>query len=368
MAKKKRMPRGRRRVAAARRTLAPGSAPGTLAIDPEAPPPKIRVFAFGPQGHEERAVDRVEDVDAYLEEWPVTWINVDGLGSAEVLKSLAARFSIHRLALEDVVNTDQRAKVEEYDENLFVVFRMLVPGERSDDLRTEQISFLLGPGYVLSFQERRGDYFEAVRERIRAGNKRITTSGPDYLLYALLDALIDAYFPIVEGSGQRIDALEEGIQRGQSKGAAEEIQRIKRELLVMRRAAWPQRDALRVLQQELGLVQQRTAVYFRDCSDHAAQIIDLVESYRESCSDLMNLHVSNISNRMNEVMKVLTIIATIFIPLGFIAGIYGMNFNPERSAWNMPELDWVWGYPFALGLMVIVASGLLVYFRKKGWF
>jgi magnesium transporter len=363
--KKQRKPR-RRRLAAARRQLAPGSAPGTLLIDPEAPPSVVRVFAFGPDGHEERPLEEVEAVDDYLDKWPVTWINVDGLGDATVLTELARRFSIHRLALEDIVNTDQRAKVEEYDDNLFVVFRMLVPTE--GELRTEQISFLLGPNYVLSFQERRGDYFEAVRGRIRSGARRITGSGSDYLLYALLDALIDAYFPIVEGFGQRIDELESDIQAGESKNMAEELQRIKRALLVMRRAAWPQRDALRVLmQQETGMLKERTSIYLRDCSDHAAQIIDLVEMYRESCSDLMNLHLSNMSNRMNEVMKVLTIIATIFIPLGFIAGVYGMNFNPERSAWNMPELNWAFGYPLALGLMAVVAVGLLFYFRRKDW-
>ncbi len=355
----------RRHLAWGRRTAKPGIAPGTLTVDPEAPKPVVRVMAFDETKLEERELGDPSELEAIVGKWPVTWVNVDGLGDADVLERIGAIFGMHRLALEDVVNVDQRPKVEEYAENLFIIGRMI---HAEDELKTEQVSFYLGSNFLVTFQERRGDDFDAVRERIRTARKRIRSSGPDYLAYALLDALIDGYFPVIEHFGEKLEALEVDVYAQPTRQTLARIQDAKRSLLMIRRAVWPHRDALRtMLNEELEPISSGTVVYLRDCLDHAMQIVELLEVHRETASDLVGLYMSEISNRMNEIMKVLTIIATIFIPLGFIAGVYGMNFDPEASPWNMPELSWPFGYPLVLGMMAIVAAGLLVFFRRKGW-
>jgi len=358
--------RGRkRRVAWARRQSKPGASPGTLLVDPEAPKPVVRVIAYDETRCEEHDVTDPDELGRLVGRNGVIWVNVDGLGDAQTLERIAATFGMHHLALEDVVNVDQRAKVEEYGDNLFVVARMI---HGNEEVASEQLSLYLGPGFVLTFQERTGDCFEAIRDRIRGGRKRIRSSGPDYLAYALLDALVDAYFPVVEHFGDELETLEEAVHTDPTAATLDRVQRVKRSLLSVRRAIWPHREAFRrLLNEELAPISRETLVYLRDCLDHTMQIIELVESYRETASDLMNLYMSEISNRMNEIMKVLTIIATIFIPLGFIAGVYGMNFDPDASRFNMPELGWRFGYPFALGLMGLVTAGLLLFFRRKGW-
>jgi magnesium transporter len=342
----------------------PGVAPGTLHVDPAAPKPRIRVMAFGPQGYEEHDAVRIEDAPAFVGRRAVTWINVDGLGDAAVVEALGDAFGIHRLALEDVVHTDQRPKVEEFDDHLLVIARM--PFDREGD--TEQVSMFVGSNYVLTFQETSGDCFDPIRARIRAARTRITASGPDYLAYALIDALVDSYFGVVEPIGERIDRLEEAVLERPDGATVQEIQELKGLLNGLRRAAVPNRDVTRaLLREDTGFVSPRTRTYLRDANDHAVQIVEAVETYRDACSDLMGVYLSSLSNKMNEIMKVLTIIATIFIPLSFVAGVYGMNFNPERSPWNMPELNWPLGYPFALGLMLVIVVGFVVYFRRKGW-
>ena len=342
-----------------------GAPPGTIHVDPEAPAPVIRVFAYGPEEYVEQEIQDPDALGDILGRWPVVWVNVDGLGDAEILTKLAETFSLHRLVIEDVVNVHQRPKVEQYGDDLFIVSRMAAIRER---LEVEQISVFLGQRGVLTFQEHPGDCLDPVRDRIRKATGRIRTQGPDYLVYAILDAVIDNYFPILEEFGERLEALEEHVLRNPGPEVISRIYAAKRDLLTMRRAVWPQRESVNWLSREpCALIQENTRLYFRDSCDHIAQIMDMVETFRELAMGLVEGYQSSMSNRMNEVMKVLTIIATIFIPLSFIAGLYGMNFNPEKSPLNMPELAWYWGYPFALGLMAVIAVGLLVYFWRRGW-
>jgi magnesium transporter len=359
-------PRKSRRRRRRSRRAPPGASPGLLFVDPEAPRPTMAVLSYGPGELEECPSAQPADLAALLGRRAVTWVDVDGLGDAGLVRDLGECFGLHRLALADVVHTHQRAKVERYEQHLFIVLRMLKPGERLD---TEQLSIFLGRDFVLTFQEGiPGDCLEPVRERIRRGVGRIRGAGPDYLTYALLDAVIDGYFPLLEAHGERLEALEDEVIHRPDGDCIARIHDIKRDLLTLRRAVWPLRDALGVLLRETpDVIAPETRPYLRDCYDHCVQIIDLVETYRELGSGLMDVYLSSLSNRMNEVMKVLTIIATIFIPLSFIAGVYGMNFSPQASPLNMPELDWYWGYPFALALMGVVALGLLCYFWRKGW-
>lgn len=343
----------------------PGLTPGTLIVDPDAPHPRIRLIAYGPDRFEEQEIRDVESVAAAVGQWPVAWVNVDGLGNAEVIHNLGAAFGLHHLALEDVVNVPQRSKVEQYGDVVYIVARMASLGE---EVETEQLSLFLGKDFVLTFEERPGDCLDPVRQRIREGLGLLRSHGPDYLAYAILDAIIDAYFPILEQYSERLEDLEEAIIAQPSRQLVSRVHDVKRDLLTLRRAIWPLREAINSLVRDpMPLITQETRIHLRDCYDHVVQIIELVETNRELGSDLTDLYLSMTSNRMNEVMQVLTMFASIFIPLSFIAGVYGMNFNAERSPLNMPELNWFWGYPFALGLMAAVAGSLLVFFWRKGW-
>jgi len=347
-----------------RRTL-PGAVPGTLEVDPAAPFPRIHVTGYSPEGIVEKEVTDTAELTVFLETWPVTWVNVDGLGDSRILLELAEIFHIHKLALEDVVHVHQRSKVEEYEKNLYIVSRMAsVPDGM---LETEQLSLFLGDGYIVTFQERQGDCLEPVRDRIRKGKGKIRGAGADYLAYAILDAVVDAWFPVLEDYGENLQKLEDSILEKPDKPTVSAIHRIKRDLLEMRRTVWPTRETINSLMRESDFVRSDTHLYLRDCYDHVIQIIDMLESYRDMASGLMEFYLSALSNRMNEIMKVLTIIATIFIPLTFIAGIYGMNFNPDASPWNMPELNWEYGYPFFWVLMVLIGGAMALFFRRRGW-
>jgi magnesium transporter len=264
-----------------------------------------------------------------------------------------------------VVNVHQRPKVEEYEDHLFIVSRMV---SVNDPPHTEQIAMFLGAGYLLTFQEATGDCFDGVRDRIRRHRGLIRESGADYLAYTLLDAVIDGYFPVLEEYGEDLEILEDTVLAAPLREHVGQIHEMKRNFLTLRRAIWPQREMISALSRNASKqVSDQTRVYLRDCYDHTIQLIDILETYREVASGLVDVYLSSVSARMNEIMKVLTIIATIFIPLGFIASVYGMNFKPEVSPWNMPELSWTFGYPMALGLMTAVAVGLLYFFRRRGW-
>jgi len=357
-------PRSKRRKLRFSRRKPAGAPPETIHVDPAAAPPQMSLLAYDAERFESRRLKRPDEALEFLGRWPVTWVNVEGLGDAAVIKQLGEVFKLHGLALEDVVSLHQRAKVEQYAGHLYIVARMPRSGERID---TEQVSLFLGRDFVLTFLEDPGDCFDAVRERLRQHRGRLRESGADYLAYSLLDAVTDAYFPVLESYGERLDRLEEHVlDRRRNIFAA--IHEIKTDLLVLRRAIWPHREAFNALVRDpCALVSAETRVYFRDCYDHTVQMIDLVEMYRELGSDLRDLYLTSTSNRMNEIMKVLTVITTVFMPLSFIAGVYGMNFDPKASRWNMPELQWKYGYPFALSLMAVATVGMLLAFRRRGW-
>lgn len=348
-----------------RRRTPPGSPPGTLVPDPRALRPKIRVICYDAAALEERQVSDLKEIGPLIARWPVTWVNVDGLGGLDVIRGLGEVFGLHGLALEDVVNVHQRPKVETYADHIFIVTRMATGDGRID---TEQVAMFLGENYLLTFQERPGDCFDPVRARLKTQAGRIRQAKADYLAYALLDAVVDGYFPVLERYGELVESLEDGVIARPDSDLVSQIHDLKRDLLTLRRAIWPQREMINsLIRDESPFVAEPTRIYLRDCYDHAIQLLDMVETYREIASSLVDIYLSSVSARMNEVVKVLTVIATIFIPLTFITGVYGMNFDPTRSPWNMPELGWYWGYPFALGLMAAVAIGLLIYFRRRGW-
>ena len=344
----------------------PGALPGTLVVDPDSAMPAITVFGYGPTGYVEKHVDGPQDIPQYIEAWPLVWINVDGLGDRDVLQQLGTMFELHRLALEDVVSVHQRPKVDQYDDQLFFVARMVF---RNEDVVTEQFSMFLSENCLLTFQEREtGDCFEPVRDRIRKGYGRVRNNGSDFLAYCLIDALVDAYFPIIESYGDHLEELEDQVLESASGVMVGEIHQARRDLLVLRRAIWPMREAINaVLRDRDSNFTQETRVYLRDCYDHTIQILDLVEAYRELVSDLMDVYLSSLSTKLNEVMRVLTVIATIFIPLTFVTSLYGMNFNTTSSPWNMPELNWFFGYPMVLLIMVAIAIGQLYFFWRRGW-
>jgi len=338
----------------------PGSAPGIIVADPDAPHPVIRVIAYGPTEIVERRLADIGEVAEFIGQYHVTWVNIDGLGDVETLRRAGEIFGLHRLALEDVSTTHQRPKVEEYDEHTFVVLRMPQPGgERFD---TDQISIFLGSNYVLTFQEREGDCWDAVRTRLRTARGRLRHTGADYLAYGLIDSVIDAYFPILEETGEEVERLEDELTEHTDVTLVGRIHEVKRDLLGLRRVIWPLREMINTLIRDRSpRITEATQLYLRDCYDHSITLLDIVETYRDIAAGLHDLYLSAMSNRLNEVIKVLTIISTIFIPLSFIASVYGMNFD------HMPELHWRVGYFLALGLMAAVAGVLLTYFWRKGW-
>jgi magnesium transporter len=347
----------RRRVA----RVHPGAPPGTLVAVEAAPPTRITVLSWTRAA---ATFEEVADADAALARvapGALTWINVDGLGDVGTLAKLGERFGLHPLALEDVLNVPQRAKVERYDQHMFVVMRTMRLTEGA--VQEEQVSLFFGDHWLITVQERSdGDCFGPVRDAIRAGRGRVREAAADYVAYLLLDAVVDAYFPIIENVGERMQAQEAAAIENPNELVLRDMQRMRHELLALRRAVWPMREELGILvRDETALVSAETRVFLRDVYDHAVQALEIVESLRETAVSVMEVYLSVQNRRLNEVMKVLTVIATIFIPLTFIASIYGMNFR------HMPELEWRYGYAWALGLMALVATALVVYFRRRGW-
>lgn len=343
-----------------------GSQPGTLIADPGAPAPVIRMITYDIAGIEDMSISDTGMLrEKMTRKRSVTWIDVAGLGNAGILQEIGQIFGVHRLALEDVINVHQRPKIEDYPDHTFIVMQM---SEVTEEFIPEQFSIFLGKDFVLSFQEKPGDCFEMIRTRLNQEASRIRTEGPDYLAYALIDAVTDSYFPILERYGEAIELLEDKILGVTDINAIHELHGIRRKLMLIRRAIWPLRDVLNILTRERSaFISEPTRVYFRDCADHCFQLIDIVDTARELAGNITDLYHSGASVRMNEIMTVLTIIATIFIPLGFIASLYGMNFDRGASTLNMPELGWRYGYLFSLSLMAATAAGLLGFFWRKGW-
>lgn len=362
----------------------PGSAPGTVTIDPSAPKPQIEVISSGPDADpatiKRQPIARIADLPELPAGHTVRWVYVSGLGDADVLHEIGERFHLHPLTLEDIANTSQRPKSEVYENYLFIVTRMPAGVAVTDDktsakppisadqqLLTEQLSICLGNDFVLTFQEEASNIFEPVRHRLMNGSSQIRKHGADYLAYALVDATIDAYFPLLEVYGEGVDDLETDVIEKPAINQIARIHDLKRNLLTARRAVWPQREMLNaIIRDETPFITAETKLFLRDCYDHTIQLMDMIETYREIASGLVDIQLSSQSNRMNEIMKVLTIIATIFIPLSFLASVYGMNFN-QASPWNLPELKWRYGYPALWAVMIAIAAGLLLWFRRKGW-
>lgn len=355
--------RRRRKKLSLRQPDVSRTAPGTITGAGSAHKGTLEVIAYGPQAFVEATISAVEELEKYRDHYPVTWVNLDGTADTKTVEAIGRMFKLHELAIEDIVNLHQRAKVDEYNDRLFVVMRMAEYVEHH--LKQEQLCIVLGDNFVLTFQEAPGgDCLNGVRERLRKEHGQIRSAGPDYLMYSIIDAAIDGYFPILENIGDMLEELEDSILERYDRWIPARIMELKREVLAVRRAVWPVREALNVMiRDELPHLSPNTKVYLRDCYDHVVRIIDLVETQRELCSDLMDLFLSSVSNRMNEVMKVLTVITLLFMPPTLVAGIYGMNFNTQVSQWNMPELNWAFGYPWALCLMLV--SALLVYSIAK---
>ncbi len=341
-----------------------GHAPGTLIHIGEKKIEKVRIrlIDYNEQELQEKELKTIEECFPCKEEPTVSWINVDGLHDIEAIEKVGRHFNIHPLVLEDIVNTGQRPKAEDFDDYVYIVLKMLYYDKKEHEVRSEQFSLILGSNYLISFQERVGDVFELVRERIRKGKGRIRKAGADYLAYALMDAIVDQYFHIMEVFGEKTEALEEELVEDPTTGTLQTIHTLKREMTYFRKQVWPLREVLGgLVRGEFSLVSETTAVYLRDVYDHTIQVIDTLESLRDVLGGMLDLYLSTISNRMNEVMKVLTIIATIFIPITFVAGIYGMNFK------YIPELEWHWGYFMFWGIIIVIAAVMMVYFRRKAW-
>jgi len=347
----------------------PGTMPGTLRIAHDASAPQISLIDYDANNWLRADYITPEECREHLDTESVSWVDIGGTGDTEIFQKLGDVFTLHPLILEDIVNIPQRPKLEEYEDQLLIITQMatLKPNRRGFWL--EQVSFILSKHYLLSVQEEdEVDCFDSIRDRLKQDKGSLRKCGADFLAYALWDAVIDGFFPVLEMIGDRIEDLEDEVVISPTPKTLAAIHQVRRELLALRRAIWPQRDALSVLiRDNSNLIQPETLQYFRDCYDHTVMLIDMIETYRELASGLMDVYLSSVSNKMNEVMQLLTVISTIFIPLTFIAGIYGMNFNTETSQWNMPELDWEYGYIFCLGVMGGIAIILLFFFWRKGW-
>ena len=353
-----------------KRSIKAGLPPGTLLHVGErrAESTQLAQIAYD-AAHVEEYVPQAREIHLPpVDQAGVIWINVDGLHEVEVLGAIGERFGLHPLVVEDILHTAQRPKVEDHGAYLFVVLKSLYhaaptgAGASGGDPEIEQISLVLGPNYVLSFQERAGDEFELIRERIRTDEGRVCKAGADYLAYALIDLIVDQYFVVLERFGDQIESLEEELLTDPAPDTAHAIHHLKQEMALLRKSTWPLREVVSGLEHsESPLIRDSTHPYLRDVYDHVIQVIDAEETFRDILSGMLDIYLSSVSNRMNEVMKVLTVISTLFIPMSFIAGVYGMNFR------HMPELEWRWGYPLAWIVMAAIAALMVAYFHKKRW-
>jgi magnesium transporter len=347
-----------------KRSRKAGLPPGTLVHigERKVEKAKISLIDYDETQFQERQVKTIEECFPFKDTPTVTWINIDGIHEVDIIEKLGTHFGLHPLLLEDILNTEQRPKMEDYGDYIFVVLKMLYRGEGRNEIEAEQVSLILGSNFVISFQEREGDVFDPVRDRIRKNKGRIRKAGADYLTYALLDAIIDNYFIILESIGENIEDTEQRLAANPTPETLQLIHALKKEMIFLRKSIWPLREVVSGLERcESSLIDESTGAYLRDVYDHTIQVIDTVESFRDMVSGMLDIYLSSISNKMNEVMKVLTIFASIFIPLTFIAGVYGMNFA------FMPELTWRWSYPAILIVMALAGISMLVYFRRKRW-
>jgi magnesium transporter len=341
-----------------------GLPPGTLVHigEKKMDKPRITIIDYDESQFQEIEASTIEECFPVKDKPTVTWINIDGIHQVEILEKIGDCFGLHPLVLEDILNTGQRPKVEDFGDYIFIALKMFHSEDKNNEIAEEQLSLILGPKFVISFQEVVGDVFDPIRERIRSARGRIRKMGADYLAHALLDSVVDNYFVVLEKLGEKIEFLEEELVTNPTTDTLQIIHDLKREMIFLRKSVWPLREVVSILERgESALIQESTAIYLRDVYDHTIQVIDTVETFRDIISGMLDIYLSSVSNRMNEVMKVLTIIATIFIPLTLIAGIYGMNFQ------YMPELGWRWGYPMVWLVMLAIVALMAVYFRRKRW-
>lgn len=353
-----------------KRSTKTGLPPGTLVHIGERKTEKTRITIvdYDESQFEEKEAKTIEECFPFKDKPTTTWINIEGVHEVDIIEKIGKHFDLHPLLLEDIVNTEQRPKMEDYGEYIFIVLKMLsyptdpADDEKTNEIKAEQVSVIFGSNFVISFQEGiKGDVFDPVRERIRNGKGRIRKMGADYLAYSLMDAIVDNYFTILEKLEEKIEETE-SLATNPTPETLQAIHHLKREMIFLRRSVWPLREVIGCLERgESPLIHEPTRIYLRDVYDHTIQIIDSIETFREMLSGMLEVYLSSISNRMNQIMKVLTIIATIFIPLTFVVGIYGMNFK------YMPELEWRWGYFIVMALMAIIGVFMLIYFRKKRW-
>ncbi|HEY6001044.1 MAG TPA: magnesium/cobalt transporter CorA [bacterium] len=353
------MRRRRRRPLAAKS----GLPPGTVVTPSPAAHQQVTItrVIYDAAGYEEREIHAVEETFPAPDERRTVWINVDGVHEATVLERYGARFGLHPLLLEDIAHTGQRPKLESYGDHLFMDLNVFHLAE-GDEIHAEQISLVLGNGWLLSFNEQPQPWARPLRERLRTDKGHCRAHGADYVAYSILDAVVDDYYVVLEKVGDRIEDLEEELMAAPTTATLHAVYALKREVIGLRKSIWPLRELIGGLQRERDLVREGTQVYLRDLYDHAVQVLDTVETYRDILAGMLDIYLSSVSNRMNEVMKVLTVIATIFIPLTFVAGIYGMNFE------HMPELSWRYGYAFFWAIILAIGAGMLAYFRRKKWF
>jgi len=322
----------------------------------------LTVIKYDSADFQEKTVTDVEEACSFRNKSSVMWLNIDGVHQPEIIEQVGQSFGLHPLVAEDIASTGQRPKLEDFDDYIFIVLRMLRFDSAEDEAKTEQMSIILGRDFVISFQEREGDVFDNIRERLKSNKGRIRKLGTDYLAYSLIDSIVDNYFVVLEKLGETIEDIEDRLVTNPTSETLKTIHDLKREIIFLRKSVWPLREVVNRLERsESPLINKSTFVYLRDVYDHTIQIMDAVETFRDMLSGMLDIYLSSVSNRMNEVMKVLTVIATIFIPLTFVAGIYGMNFK------YMPELEQTWSYPMVLILMLVVALLMVVYFRRRKW-
>lgn len=345
------------------RGSAPGQSAGILSQHPQANQSQVHLTAYSKEQFNYFPDFNLEHIDAYRNDGKLLWLEVSGLANAQLIRSIGEKFKLHSLALEDVVHVHQRPKVEYYENYIYIVTRIVSTQQQE----SEQVSIFLGQNFVITFRETSGNEFDGIHERLGKTNGRIRESGSDYLVYMLLDIVIDGYFDVLEEYSDRVDELESAVLTQPQQTMINDIHYLKHDLLTLKRFIWSHRELMNsLLRDDSPLIHEHSHVYLRDIYDHIAQQLDIVETYRDISSGLVDVYLSNMSTRTNEIIKVLTFITTIFMPLSFIAGLYGMNFD-RSSPWNMPELGWHYGYLFALSLMLSSSLALYYFFRKKGW-
>lgn len=341
-----------------------GSAPGTLVHIGEHYTDKVKItmIEYSEDYYNEIEANTVEDCFEMAKSNTIKWVNVDGINDISIIEKIGIRLNLHPLLLEDILNTGQRSKMDDYEDNLFIVLKMIYYNEKENLIKSEQVSIVVKDNYLISFQEFSGDVFQNIRDRLKGGRRNIRKTGSDYLAYALMDAIVDSYFLILEKMGNKMDDIEERMMDNPSRDVLQEIYNIKRQMLFLRNSLWPLREVIGTMSRcESNIIKDTTGIYLRDVYDHCIQVIDTIETYQDIMSNMLDTYLSSISNKTNDVMKVLTIFSTIFIPLTFLAGIYGMNFK------YIPELQWNYGYPIFWIVSIIIIIVMLCLFKKRKW-